>query len=92
MSDFVEYCYGDINQTIFGKLRNNGGHPDIYNVSWIEIGNEQGLDDKLLSDIINITKAMDAKARELNIPLFRYCIGQNLNNGQLNGACHDFFF
>eukprot|EP01084_Bolivina_argentea_P194069 332944_1 len=41
MSNFIEYCYGN-KQTKYGNLRiNYDNHPNIYNISWTEIGNEQ---------------------------------------------------
>jgi hypothetical protein len=38
--DLVEYCHGD-NTTKWGRQRGLDGHPDIYNVTHFELGNEQ---------------------------------------------------
>ena len=40
MADLVEYCYGDASTT-WGSQRIQDGHPDPYNVQYIELGNEQ---------------------------------------------------
>ena len=41
-ADMVEYLNGDIN-TVWGQKRAENGHPEPYNVKYIEIGNEEGL-------------------------------------------------
>ncbi|MCX7735551.1 MAG: T9SS type A sorting domain-containing protein, partial [Candidatus Kapabacteria bacterium] len=41
-ANWVEYCNGDIN-TYYGKLREENGHPEPYNVKYWEVGNEQNL-------------------------------------------------
>ena len=38
-AQWVEYCNGDLNTT-YGKLRAENGHPEPYNVTFWEIGNE----------------------------------------------------
>eukprot|EP01084_Bolivina_argentea_P173338 300219_1 len=85
MADFVEYCWGN-SSSKYGAMRILDGHPGVYNVSWIEIGNEQGLTTTLLNQITSITAAMDAKSKSLggNTPMFRYCIGHNLGGNDLS--------
>lgn len=83
MGDFVEYAWGDAS-TKWGKQRIQDGHPEPYNVSWIECGNEQGLDHTLLYTCGNITQAMDARSKAIGAPLFRYAIGHNLQGNELN--------
>jgi len=39
-ADLVEYCWGD-NSTEWGKLRHEDGHPAEYELSRVEIGNEE---------------------------------------------------
>jgi len=82
MGDFVEYAWGDAS-TKWGSQRIADGHPEVYNVSWIECGNEQGLDNVLLYTCGNITAAMDARSKAIGAPLFRYAIGHNLQAGEL---------
>jgi len=82
MGDFVEYCWGN-SSTEWGRQRVLDGHPAPYNVTFVEIGNEQGLDTALLTTFAAITAAMDARSRAIGAPLFRYAIGHNLNTGEL---------
>jgi alpha-L-arabinofuranosidase len=58
MADFVEYCWGN-SSTTWGQQRITDGHPEPYNITHIEIGNEQGLDTFLLQTIVNISSAME---------------------------------
>ena len=37
MGDLVEYCWGD-DSTTWGKQRIADGHPQVYNVTWFELG------------------------------------------------------
>lgn len=80
MADLVEYCWGNAS-TVWGQQRIADGHTAVYDVDFIEIGNEQGLDNVLLDTYINITQAMDARSRAIGAPLFKFAIGHNL---QLN--------
>ncbi|MGI6369275.1 MAG: T9SS type A sorting domain-containing protein [Ignavibacteria bacterium] len=40
-ANWVEYCNGDHKTTLYGKLREQNGSPEPYNVKYWEIGNEQ---------------------------------------------------
>lgn len=40
MGDLIEYAFGD-ETTEWGKLRHEDQHPEPYNVTWFELGNEQ---------------------------------------------------
>eukprot|EP01084_Bolivina_argentea_P222550 376669_1 len=65
MIDFVEYCFGN-NNTFYGLLRiTTDKHPNIYDISWIEIGNEQKLTDLYIEQLFNITTAMDNKLKDM---------------------------
>jgi len=86
MADFVEYCWGDSQTTNWGKQRAQDGHPEVYDVRIVEIGNEQPLVTSLCDNVVNIATAMDKKAQELGLPFnFSYYIGENLDAGQLSG-------
>ncbi|GAB1429796.1 hypothetical protein MASR2M18_06290 [Ignavibacteria bacterium] len=39
-ANYIEYCNGSVD-TKFGAIRAANGHPDPYNVQYVEIGNEQ---------------------------------------------------
>eukprot|EP01006_Ploeotia_vitrea_P037661 TRINITY_DN66158_c5_g11_i1.p1 TRINITY_DN66158_c5_g11~~TRINITY_DN66158_c5_g11_i1.p1 ORF type:complete len:692 (-),score=55.57 TRINITY_DN66158_c5_g11_i1:25-2100(-) len=78
MGDFVEYCWGD-EHTTWGRKRHEDGHPRPYNVSWIEIGNEQPLDWVLHDTFTAIVKAMEERISKIKgAPRFKYTIGHNL--------------
>ena len=56
MADFVEYMNGPATSE-WGKIRSENGHPDPYNLKYIQIGNEQQLSEfypqfEILSDAI----------------------------------------
>ena len=38
MADFVEFAHGDAVSSEWGRKRANFGHPEPYNISWVEIG------------------------------------------------------
>ena len=43
--DLIEYANGDAKTTFWGKKRADNGHPDPYNLKYIEVGNENGKGD-----------------------------------------------
>ena len=65
MADFIEYCWGN-ETTEYGQKRISDGHPNVYNISWIEIGNEQKLTQLYLQQFINITTVMESKINDMN--------------------------
>ena len=49
-------------------------------MTYLEIGNEQGLDDILLGTFVNISTAMEQRVAELGLSVqFHYVIGHNLD-------------
>jgi hypothetical protein len=40
-ADLVEYCWGDAVTTAWGRRRAADGHPAVYNITVVELGNEQ---------------------------------------------------
>jgi hypothetical protein len=67
MADFVEYCYGPETST-WGAVRTADGHPKPYDPFWVEIGNEQGLTESLVHDVVAVSGAMQKKAKDLKLP------------------------
>lgn len=61
MADLVEYCYGGPSSK-WGAQRVADGHPDVYNVSIFELGNEQ-----YNSLFPQQVKAMEARAASLGM-------------------------
>ena len=69
MADFVEYCYGSAETTTWGAVRaSDRGRPEPYKTFWVEIGNEQGLSQSLIDDVVAVSGAMQAKAKKLALP------------------------
>ena len=76
MADFVEFAHGDAHSTVWGRKRASFGHPEPYNVTWVEIGNEQGLNTALAAQFTTIASAMDNRARQLRLPFnFSFVFG-----------------
>jgi Alpha-L-arabinofuranosidase B (ABFB) domain len=76
--DLVEYCYGD-ETTTWGAVRIADGHPEIYNITTFELGNEQ-----YNNNFVEQVAAMEAKATSLGIPNTLYYLFPS--NGGLNAA------
>ena len=71
-ANLVEYCFGD-GGTAFGRQRIADGHPAVYNLSYVELGNEQ-----YNANYVEQVAAMEAKARELGIgKRLKYLFPQN---------------
>ena len=62
MADLVEYSWGD-ESTPWGKVRHDDGHPEVYNVTWFELGNEQQNPNFVLQ-----VKAMEERAAAVGLP------------------------
>jgi hypothetical protein len=78
MADLVEYVYGDSVSTEWGGVRAADGHAQPYKAFWVEIGNEQGLTASLTADVVAISGAMQAKAKQLKLPFnLSFVVGGN---------------
>ena len=64
----TQYCWGDAT-TQWGQQRIADGHPEPYNITHIEIGNEQGLTTQLLQNVVDISSAMEAQVAQLGLDL-----------------------
>jgi hypothetical protein len=62
LADLVEYCWGS-GATSLGKQRIADGHPEPYNVSYFELGNEE-----YNNDFVEQVQAMEAKAKAIGVP------------------------
>jgi alpha-L-arabinofuranosidase len=60
MADFVEYANGAAN-TEWARRRANGAHPAPYNLKYLELGNEERVDDRYFERFAAIAKAIWAK-------------------------------
>ena len=60
MADFVEYCWGDAS-TPWGSRRVADGHPHVYRVTRVEVGNEVPPLDGLCDNTVAIAAAMDER-------------------------------
>ena len=63
----IRYLHGDATSTEWGKQRALDNHPTPYNKVTFEIGNEQGLTDGLLSDVLRVAGAMQEKVEALEL-------------------------
>jgi alpha-L-arabinofuranosidase len=76
MADFVEFAHGDPATTEWGRRRASFGHPAPFNITHVEIGNEQGLTAALALQMSQIATAMDARVAKLRLPFnFSYIFG-----------------
>jgi hypothetical protein len=60
-ADLVEYAWGDATNTTWGKRRADDGHPEVYNITAFELGNEQ-YNPNFVDQVI----AMEAKVKQLS--------------------------
>ena len=60
LADLVEYCHGDKVKTAMGRKRVADGHPEVYNVKFFELGNEQ-----YNTRFVEQVAAMDARAKTI---------------------------
>ncbi len=69
--DWMEYCNGDANTTIWGAVRAANGHPAPYNVQYWEIDNETWAAGSVayVARILEFAPAMRTKAAELGVPI-----------------------
>lgn len=77
-ADLVEYAFGDPEKTAWGKRRAADGHPDIYNVTVFELGNEQ-----YNPFFVEQVAAMEQRAKAVGAPPLHYMFP---SNGGLNPA------
>lgn len=73
MADLVEYCYGTQN-TEWGAKRIANGHPEIYPLRFVELGNEQ-----YNANYADQVAAMETRASKLGMPDTLFYM--NPNNG-----------
>ena len=64
LADFIEYAKGPADST-WGQKRVADGHPKPYRLSYIELGNEERVDDKYAAKFEALAKAIWAKDRNV---------------------------
>jgi hypothetical protein len=64
--DFVEYMNGDVS-TKWGAIRAKNGHPAPYNVKYIQVDNERGLDRGYAEDMKKFARAAWEADRNMHI-------------------------
>jgi len=69
MGDLVEYLWGDAATTPMGRLRTANGHPALYNLTVIELGNEGSASQ---SSWLDAVEAMEERAKALKLPPISY--------------------
>jgi hypothetical protein len=66
MGDFIEYVNGPADST-WGKVRAADGHPRPYGLKYIELGNEERVDDTYVGKFTALAKAIWAKDAEMTL-------------------------
>ncbi len=59
-------------ETVWGARRAADGHPNVYNITVIELGNEQ-----INPNFVAQVAAMDARSKKIGAPLFHLMYPQN---------------
>eukprot|EP00047_Mylnosiga_fluctuans_P024921 m.176110 g.176110 ORF g.176110 m.176110 type:complete len:817 (+) comp9956_c0_seq3:6-2456(+) len=77
-ANLVEYCWGDAETTSWGQRRAADGHPDVYNITVFELGNEQ-----YNPHFLEQVAAMEKRAKAVGAPELHYMFP---DNGGLNAA------
>jgi alpha-L-arabinofuranosidase len=75
LADLVEYLWGN-GSTEFGQMRMQDGHPEPYNITWFEIGNEE-----MNKGFAEQVRAMEKKAEEVGMAKRFFYIHPDMNNG-----------
>jgi alpha-N-arabinofuranosidase len=71
-ADLVEYAWGDAKQTSWGRRRAADGHPDAWNLTTFELGNEQ-----YNPFFVDQVVAMEQRAEAVGAPPLRYMFPEN---------------
>jgi hypothetical protein len=64
MADFIEYAKGPAD-SVWGRRRVADGHPQPYRLRYIELGNEERVDDKYADKFEPLARAIWAKDKEI---------------------------
>jgi hypothetical protein len=75
MADFVEYLNGP-EDSPWGKRRAADGHPKPYGLKYVQLGNEEHVDDNYFRLFKPIAEAMWAKDANLILVVGDFCYGQ----------------
>lgn len=73
-ADLVEYCWGDAESTSWGGRRAADGHPEPYNITAFELGNEQRN-----PFFVDQVLAMEKRAQQVGAPPLLYIFPLNNN-------------
>lgn len=80
-ADFIEYCWGN-SSTVWGHQRHLDGHPEPYNITYIELGNEQ-----YNGHFVEQVKALEKRANELGLNnTFHYIFPDNIGPNAKDAA------
>ncbi|MGH7969507.1 MAG: alpha-L-arabinofuranosidase C-terminal domain-containing protein, partial [Limisphaerales bacterium] len=86
MADFIEYANGPSNSE-WGRRRAADGHPKPYGLKYLEIGNEERVDDSYWGKFRGIAKAIWAKDPQVVLVVGDFAYGQKIQDPfQFTGA------
>lgn len=79
LADFVEYANGAVDST-WGKRRAADGHPDPYRLKYIELGNEEAVDESYWQKFKPLAEAAWAKDPEIVLIVGDFEYKQNITD------------
>jgi len=86
MVDFIEYAKGASN-TKWGRCRVSDGHPHPYRLHYIELGNEERVDEKYAAKFEKLAKAIWEKDKDIILVVGDFCYDQKITDpNNIRGA------
>lgn len=79
MADFIEYVNGSTD-TVWGKKRSQDGHPKPYNLKYLEIGNEEKVNENYWQKFSGIAQAIWAKDPSIILVVGDFAYGQEIQD------------
>jgi hypothetical protein len=86
LADFLEYVHGPATSR-WGMVRAESGHPQPYHLRYIELGNEERIDDHYFPKFKRLAETIWAKDPQMTIVVGDFVYGQRIENpDQFGGA------
>lgn len=86
MADFIEYAKGAVN-TKWGHCRASDGHPSPYHLHYIELGNEESVDEKYAAKFERLARAVWDKDKDIILVVGDFCYDQKITDpNHIHGA------
>jgi hypothetical protein len=79
MADFIEYARGSADSQ-WGRRRVADGHPKPYRLKYIELGNEERVDEKYAATFEQLAKAIWARDPDLILVVGDFCYGEKIQD------------